>query len=295
MVESKICMQERFDLNRRTVLRGIGAAATGSVVGTSVVSAAYGDQTISESEFTSETMGQNTAKILADGTGAWVTSSILGDGFQLYWVEGATTESSVPDAVYQYTSANHGVHNLSFKDSSTLKFSMDGDTYTMPTGIKPASTISTTGTNSDLTKIDNDPLLVDYKSNGVVCGMGWCVRIDTDDYGSLECSNYSVPAMDHGHFAIYPSGNYRAGVNFWIGVDGNCVYAGEEHYTKWCTKVCGPDGGLPGIADLVSAYKETIRKAADAAGVAIPGFVIVAMAYYLAGSTLAPPTGVPLV
>lgn len=75
----------------------------------------------------------------------------------------------------------------------------------------------------------------------------------------------------------------------------NCVYAGEEHYSEWCTKVCGPEDGLPSMSELVETYKKTIKKAADATGVAIPGFVIVVMAYYLAGSTLAPPTGVPFV
>lgn len=38
-----------------------------------------------------------------------------------------------------------------------------------------------------------------------------------------------------------------------------------------------------------------LNRAADAAGIAIPGFVVVVLAYYLAASTLAPPTGVPLV
>lgn len=285
--------ESKFD--RRTILQGLGTATAGSILGTSVVSATYGDETITESEFTSEQLGQNTAEILADGTGSWATSSILGDGFQLYWVEGATDESGIPEDVIQYTSADYGVHNLSFEDSDTLKFSMDGSTYTMPTNIEHSSTTTEIEANSNTTKISDDPLVVDYKGNGVACGMDWCVRIDTDDYGSLECNNYSVPAMDHGHFAVYPEGNYRAGVNFWIGVNGNCVYAGEEHYTQWCTKVCGPDDGLPSVSDLFAAYKETIERAADAADVAIPGFVIVAMAYYLAASTLAPPTGVPLV
>lgn len=288
-------MPHRRRYDRRTVLHGIGTATAGGLLASGSASAAYGDDTISEAEFTSETMGQNTAEILADGTGAWVTTSILGDGFQLYWAEGATNESSIPNDVFQYTSADHGVHNLSFEDSTTLKFSMDGDTYTMPTGIKPASTTTDVTTSSDLTKISSDPLLVDYKGDGVVCGMGWCVRIDADDYGSLECSSLSVPPMNHGHFAIYPEGNYRAGVNFWIGVDGNCVYAGEEHYTKWCTRVCGPEDGFPSMADLVSIFEEAIRRAADAADIVIPGFIILAFAYYLAASTIAPPPGVPLV
>lgn len=288
------------EFNRRNVLKtlGIGTLSlSGLSAGIGEVEAAYGADTISKSEFCSEQMGPNVAEILPDGTGAYVTTSILGDGLQLYWVEGATTESSIPDEVYQFTNADYGVHNLSF-DGGYLKCSMDGGTYRIATGIKPAAQdgVTTQATaQSDFEKIDSSPLPVDYKGNGVACGMGWCVRIDADDYGSLACNNYAVPAMNHGHFAVYPSGDYRTGVNFWVGHNGNCIWAGEEHKTQWCTKVCGPEGGVPAFGDLVNIFKDAINRAADAAGVAVPAFAVIALAYYLAGSTLAPPTGVPLV
>jgi hypothetical protein len=73
------------------------------------------------------------------------------------------------------------------------------------------------------------------------------------------------------------------------------MWVGEEYSSNWCTRVCGPNGGLPSLADLRDAFEEAINKAADAAGIAVPAIVVTALAYYLAASTLAPPTGVPLV
>lgn len=287
-------MSRNRNIGRRSVVQAVGATAAASLFGTRLVTAAYGDDTITESEFTSRQLGETTSEILADGSGSWVTSSILGDGFQLYRVYGAASESGVPNDVVRYTSANYGVHNLSFKNEYTLEFSMDGDTYTMPTNLTQSDGVTKDGSN--LTKISSDPLAVDYKGDGVVCGQGWCVRLDASNDGhSPKCDSLYVPDLSHGHFAIYPEGNYRGGANFWIGVKNKCVYAGEENYTQWCTKLCGPDGELPSLADLVDLYKKTIRKAADAAGITIPAFVIVIMAYYLAGSTIAPPTGVPFV
>ena len=99
--------------------------------------------------------------------------------------------------------------------------------------------------------------------------------------------------MTHGHFAIYRKGDYCSGINIWIGQTGNCFWVGEEHSTNWCTQVCGPEGGTPSLSELKNAFEEAINRAADAAGIAIPGLVVTALAYYLAASTLAPPTGVP--
>jgi hypothetical protein len=110
-----------------------------------------------------------------------------------------------------------------------------------------------------------------------------------------ECAGSNPPPMPHGHFAIFPEGNYRGGINIWIGKNGNCIWVGEEHSSNWCTRVCGPNGGLPSLADLRDAFEEAINQAADAAGIAVPAIVVTALAYYLAASTLAPPTGVPLV
>jgi len=42
-------------------------------------------------------------------------------------------------------------------------------------------------------------------------------------------------------------------------------------------------------------FEEAINEAAEAAGIAVPAIVVTALASYLAASTLAPPTGVPLV
>lgn len=49
------------------------------------------------------------------------------------------------------------------------------------------------------------------------------------------------------------------------------------------------------MTELKDAFEEAIRRAADAAGIAVPAIVVTALAYYLAASTVAPPTGVPLV
>jgi len=131
----------------------------------------YGENTITESEFTSEQLGKNTSEILPDGSGSWVTSSVLGGGIQLYWAEGATSESEIPTDVYRYSFADYGVHNLSFQNSSTIKYSMDSDVYTMPTSTT-ATAISPGGGGTYTTKINDQPLPVDYKGNGVVCGLG---------------------------------------------------------------------------------------------------------------------------
>ncbi|WP_211250849.1 hypothetical protein [Haladaptatus cibarius] len=297
---------EKFD--RRSIIKNIGFGAVLTTLGaTSVSSAAYGDETISLAEFKSEPLSQNTGEILFGSNGnAFCTTSILGDGFQMYRVSGVYSESDSPDQVVTWTAADHGVHNLSWKDSDTIQFSMDGATYEgyvgpMPESSDPIVQNDVSKESSDFTKISDEPLLVDYKGNGVACGMGWCVRIDSDDYGSLLCETNicrgptTVPPMNHGHFAVYKSGNYNgSGFNLWAGHHQNCVWAGEENKSRICCDVCGPENGLPSISALVDLYEDVIDRAA-AAGVAIPSFVVIALAYYLAASTLAPPTGVPLV
>lgn len=92
-----------------------------------------------------------------------------------------------------------------------------------------------------------------------------------------------------------PRRDYRGGINIWIGRSANCIWVGEEHKSNWCTRVRGPEGGLPSLSDLRDVFEEAINKAADAAGIAVPAIVVTALVYYLAASTLAPPTGVPLV
>ncbi|AFO56224.1 hypothetical protein NJ7G_0977 [Natrinema sp. J7-2] len=59
--------------------------------------------------------------------------------------------------------------------------------------------------------------------------------------------------------------------------------------------VCGSGDGAPSVSALRDAFENAINRAADAAGVAIPGVVVTALAYSLAASTVAPPVGVPLV
>lgn len=69
--------------------------------------------------------------------------------------------------------------------------------------------------------------------------------------------------------------------------------AGEEHYMGWGSKVCGPEGGPPSLSALTKLFEDETNNAADAAGVPIPAVVVAALTYYVAVSTLAPPTGAP--
>lgn len=276
-----------LDLNRRGVLRSLGLASSTGLVGFPGTAVATRTDISAESslrEVIIESVPQpGTQRIL-------FTTTLLGDGYQLYVAEGVSSIDEVPDSVRQVTEAKAGVHGLSWLNESTLEYSMDGRTY--------HSTITKNGKRANNRVVDNEPIHfptddVSIQANFVYCELGWCVRIADSDYGSLYCTSHSVPPMTHGHFAVYPSGNYRGGFNLWIGMKGNCIWAGEENYTGWCTRICGPDGGLPSVSDLANVFEEAIQRAADAAGIAIPAAVVVALAYYLAVTTLAPPVGVP--
>lgn len=282
-------------INRRRFVKSLGVTSGAAAVGFGALTnpvVASSTNTNSElkdendplDEIAIETAKQpNTARI-------FFTTTLLGDGFQMYIAEGTSSTDESADSVQQITNAEAGVHGLSWKDQQTLRYSQDGKTYTRTT--------SNTGELTSATQVNDAPLPpsqgeVTTQANFVHCELGWCIRLANSDYGSLACKNAKVPRMNHGHFAVYPSGNYEGGFNIWIGKKGNCIWVGEENKTKWCTKVCGPKNGLPGVSTLKNTFKNAINRAANAAGIAIPAAIVAAIAYYLAVTTLAPPVGVP--
>jgi hypothetical protein len=306
--------------DRRTVLRGL--TATGGIAGSPLAMAKArnereqheGEPRLPLDELAIETAFHPRRDLAA------ITTLGLGDGYQVYLAFGVDEPADVVDTrrdLHQVSRATVGVHGIHWTDTTTLRYSSDSVTVERPLVFQPRREDVRVRTRS-ASVVDDHPLPVrpgsgptthvdipypiDCKSGGNVCCTDvpfvsdWCVRVTGDDSGhSPECAGASPPAMPHGHFAIFPEGNYRGGINIWIGKSGNCIWVGEEHSSNWCTKVCSPNGGLPSLADLRDAFEEAINKAADAAGIAVPGIVVTALAYYLAGSTLAPPTGVPLV
>lgn len=250
---------------------------------------------------------------------AAITTLGLGDGYQVYLVNDVESRSDdvrIKRDLIQISNANIGVHGIHWTDRQTLRHSEDNKTLERTFEFKSDGKLqiqSKTQTIVDnnpmpvhssgqVTTYVNVPYPIDCKDGGNVCctdlpvASDFCVRATGSDTGHApECNSHNPPPMPHGHFAIYPEGNYRGGVNFWIGKDANCIWVGEEHGTGWCEPICGPEGGLPSLSDLRDAFEEAINRSAEAAGIAIPGIVVTALAYYLAASTLAPPTGVPLV
>lgn len=256
-----------------------------------------------------------------------VFSSIgLGDGYQVYVAEGvgsAEKQIDIPDDFRQLSQAEAGVHAIHWVNATTLKYSRDGET------VERSIAFSREGSSiqrSSVSVVDDRPLPltqqhrggsvsaqnlpnidipfpIDVKSANVACTdlpyvQNWCLRVDPSDDGDyLNCDNHNPPQMPHAHFAIYRSREPHSGINIWIGKDGNCIWVGEEHYSNdgdgWCQPLCGPEGGLPSLSTLKDTFEDVIDRSAEAAGIAIPGFVVAALAYYLAGSTLAPPVGVP--
>lgn len=233
------------------------------------------------------------------------TSINIGDGFQLYLAQGVTSEDDSPKQIKLLTNAQAGVHAPSWETETDLKYSMDGATF-----VETILENNGVSIQSDPSRklVSNEPLPVVGTKDGmsamakVVKCMnppfvgGWCIRLHHKDSGHTpRCSNNPTPsAMVHSHFSIFPQSNAKGGINIWAGSKGNCFFVGEEHYTDYCVRICG-NGGIPGLGALKNAFENAINHAADAAGIAIPGAIVAAAAYFLAGSTLAPPTGVPLV
>jgi len=315
-------MPDGNSTNRRTVLRLVGASGA---IATTPVAAAKPTSKRRQTGSSEKRLRLDELAIEAalhpQRPVAAITTIGLGDGYQLYVVSGV---ESVSDTVHterdleQVSRADSGVHGVHWKTSTSLLYSEDGQTVERSVNFdEKGNTVRVTTEN--VTVVSDTPLPlrpsdgvraqavdipypIDCKSGGNVCCTDvpfvndWCVRATTSDSGhSPECNGHNPPAMSHGHFAIFPEGDYRDGINIWIGHSGNCIWVGEEHNTKWCTRVCGPEGGAPSLSDLRDAYEKAINKAADAAGIAIPTIVVTAIAYYLAASTVAPPFGVPLV
>lgn len=309
--------------NRRKVLQLIGAS--GALAASPVAAARSRSRDRDGEESRPDELRLNELAIEAalhtDQSVAALTTIGIGDGYQLYL---ARDVQSLSDTVHverdleQLSRAEAGVHGVHWTSESTLKYSIDGKTVERSLTIADDE-LSVQSSSGQVTVVDDRPLPVrssgevstqavdipypiDCKSGGNVCCTDlpfvsdWCIRVTGNDSGhSPECNGHNPPAMHHGHLAIFPEGNYRSGINIWAGNSGNCVWVGEEHSTKWCTRVCGPEGGLPSLTDLRDAFEDALNKAADAAGIAVPAIVITALAYYLAASTLAPPTGVPLI
>ncbi|WP_256296709.1 hypothetical protein [Haloarchaeobius salinus] len=306
--------------DRRTVLRGL--AATGAIAGSPLVAAKTRDERDRRNVDPRLSLRELAVEIAfhPERDLAAITTLGLGDGYQVYLVADVDARTDVVHTrrdLEQLSRATVGVHGIHWTDARTLRYSRDGSTIerslafeTRRGGVVTTTRATTTvseqplpvrATSGPSTAVDI-PYPIDCKSGGNVCCTDvpfvndWCVRVTGNDSGhSPECAGSNPPPMPHGHFAIFPEGNYRGGINIWIGKNGNCIWVGEEHASNWCTRVCGPNGGLPSLADLRDAFEEAINQAADAAGIAVPAIVVTALAYYLAASTLAPPTGVPLV
>lgn len=307
-------------MRRRTVLRLLGASGAGAASPIAAASARGTQRELPPRRRARlDELAIETA-LHPERPGGAMTTIGLGDGYQLYYVDGVESADEtvhVERDLVQLSRAEAGVHGVHWISPTTLRYSQDGRTLQRSFGFDGRGE-QITPRSGTVTVVDDRPLPVhrtddfgaqsvdipypiDCRSSQVCCTdlpyvTDWCVRVTGSDTGhSPECSNFNPGPMRHGHFAIFPEGNYRRGVNIWSGVDGNCVWVGEEHATKWCTRVCGPEGGMPSLADLRDAFEEAIERAAAEAGIAIPAIVVVALAYYLAASTLAPPTGVPLI
>ncbi|WP_435348899.1 hypothetical protein [Haloarchaeobius sp. HRN-SO-5] len=306
--------------NRRTVLRAL--AATSVVAGSPIAAASTRRHRNAADAPPRVRLGDLAveAALFPDRSVAAITTLGLGDGYQVYVVHDVESMDDVVHVERDLTllsDAEVGVHGVHWTGRSTLRHSQDDVTVERTLSFDGANGHRTVDAQT-VTAVDDDPLPVrrtgqvgtsvdiphpiDCQSAENDCctnlpfGPDWCIRATASESGhSPECARANPPAMPHGHFAIFPSGNYRGGLDVWIGRSANCIWIGEGHGSNWCTSVCGPGGGRPGLSDLRDAFEEAIERAADAAGIAVSAIVVTALAYYLAASTLAPPTGVPLV
>lgn len=247
-------------------------------------------------------------------------------GLQLYLARGADSLRSRPtdEELVQLTDADAGVHGLRWVRNQWLMYSVDGQTvvrklHVWKTDIKAVVGKKRTVSNEPLpirqrrsegpapetTSVPDVPYPIDCKDGANVCCTDipfvndWCIRVDYDENPghSPRCDGATVPRMDHAHIAIYPSGDAEGGINIWSGYDGRCVWIGEENHLNKCTKVCGSSPGeMPSVGDLRDAFEDMIEDALDAAGIAAPAVVVVAIAYFLAVTTVTPPVpGVPVI
>lgn len=307
---------------RRTVLQALGASGATAA---SPIAAARSRRTRETPTTRKTRLKLSELSIETDFHPTHSTAAIstigLGDGLEVYLVKDVESLDEYVHTVSdleRVSDAVAGVHGVHWTSERTLRYSVDGKTIERSLSVDDSAEV-VSAQSSSVAIVSDDPLPVrqtgevhtqdvsipfpiDCKSGGNVCCTDfpfvsdWCVRATASDSGhSPQCNNRSPPPMPHGHFAIFPEGRYRGGVNFWVGVSGNCVWVGEEHSSGWCRSICGPDGELPSLTDLKNGFEDVIRRAADAANIAVPAIVITALAYYLAASTLAPPTGVPLV
>lgn len=250
------------------------------------------------------------------------TTPVLGDGFQMYLANGVSSPDEKSSTVTKITDAKAGVHAPSWVDNKTLEYSQDGKTFVRT--VVPGRALTQSPKFAPRV-VDDRPLplssdptpqstaqgittqAIDYKGNNVICADipfvgSWCARADIDDNWRshrLECGNTTVPHMPHAHLAFFEEGSSRgeSGVNLWAGkqTDRPCLWMGEEYYLQSCVQLCAPEGGLPTFSDVKDAFENLINDAADAAGVAIPAVLVVALAYFLATTTFTPITGLPIV
>lgn len=307
-------MPERNGINRRRLLAQSGIAASAgalTLTGQALADAGAGSdggETIRPG-VTPEVRSLDDIALESAFHSAWdvaaFTSVNLGRGLQLYFTKGVSSRNDRPDEITRLTDAREGVHAPSWENKTDLKYSMDGATFSEQVLDLKKSSITSQRSRE---VISQEPLPL-FENRGVVSTLskvvycrdfpgigGWCIRLHHKDSGhSPRCTNNPTPpSMVHSHFSIFPMSDAKGGINLWGGYDGNCFYAGEEHYSGYCVRVCG-NGGLPGLGVISDAFEDVINTAAEHADIVIPAAVVVALAYYLAVSTLAPPPGVPLV
>lgn len=300
--------------NRRRVLQGVGAAGVLSLVPIAgakpvQIDRVYGKRLDEVSISTAPNTRKNCVAF---------TTITKRDGYQLYLAEGVGSASATIDqsvTINQVSNADAGVHGPHWIDDTTLRFSQDNKTitkewvdlfgYTLVERDKEVrdeplpftDPTKSEGVVQPAFSVSDVPFPLDKKPGApVVCtDIPWvtdvCLRIDKNSGHSPECKRYNPPSMPHVHlFDLFLSGKPNSGVNFWTGYDGKCIWIGEENAITDCAKFCKDLSGS--IGALKEFFMDNIEKIALAAGIALSPVAIEALAYYLAGSTIAPPTGV---
>lgn len=312
-------MSDTPTLDRRRVLQGIGTTGALSLVPSA------GAEPIQLEGIEGKRLDEisiNTAPNEAKNCVAFTTITEH-DGYQLYLAEGVDSASAkMNDSVYvtQVSNAKAGVHGPHWVDENTLRFSQDNQTITREwfdllgytlfernKEVRDAPLPFTDPAKSERKvqpafSIGDIPYPIDKKpGNPVVCTdipwvTDWCLRIDANTGHSPVCKRHNPPDMPHVHLLdLFRTGEPNSGVNVWTGYDGNCIWIGEENYSKQCAKFCKDLSGDVGtvIGALREFFEDNLEKILLAAGISASAVVLKALAYYLAGSTLAPPTGVP--
>lgn len=317
-------MVDKKLITRRRIIRTIGA--TGSL---SVVPIAATSESAPESD---SLAGESLRSVALEAASHPSESAIAftaitaDEGFQLYLARGADTLTDRPndDDLIRLTDAEAGVHGLHWIRNGLLKYSIDGRTTVRTVRVRsketghirgrertvsdqplPITGQHPKGASPGLNSVPDIPFPIDCKPGANVCCTDipfvsdWCLRVDYDeDPGHIpECTNNNPPVMDHAHVAIFPSGDATKEINIWAGYDGRCTWIGEENLVGKCYPVCAPSPGeVPSVGDLRDVFEDIIEDALDAAGIAAPAVVVVALAYLLAVSTVTPPVpGVPII